>query len=377
MKAGTPTDPSAQHRVELADRLAHLTTPAVEAAFRTVPRHEFTPRFAIHDLATRKFTEHDVHDPDPSGRCAALAAVYSDDTLITRMDSDGTPISSSTEPSLMAMMLTALDLQPGHRVLEIGTGTGYNAGLLSALQGDTSVTTIDIDPELTTAAEAALARAGHHPTVLCGDGADGAPDHAPYDRIIATCGVDRVPTSWREQLAPGGAILVNISKGITLLRHDQHANLSGRFLGPAGFMSLRSPGDPRRPTPAAVIAATDQPTAVQHLAKVPVDLDYGLTAFFTCLIAPHSRLVFTSDDQHRWTSYRWHDPHTGSWARVDLHSDGARLSQAGPRHLWLELEPVLDTWLAAGRPPLTRYGLTITDRHALWLDHPANIVTSF
>ena len=81
------------------------------------------------------------------GWAEALGVVYSDEALITRRDDEGMPTSSASQPSVVAMMLEALDLEPGMRVLEIGAGTGYNAALMAEMVGDAGlVTTIDIDP---------------------------------------------------------------------------------------------------------------------------------------------------------------------------------------------------------------------------------------
>ncbi|AFM10505.1 protein-L-isoaspartate carboxylmethyltransferase [Saccharomonospora phage PIS 136] len=132
------TDDTAALRARLADSLP-LTSNLWQQAFRTVPRHVFAPRFARRDLTVGEFVHHDV--TDPKARKSALAAVYSDDVLVTQFGDDGAATSSSTEPSLMASMLEALDTEPGHNVLEVGTGTGSNAGLLCEALGSDMVTT--------------------------------------------------------------------------------------------------------------------------------------------------------------------------------------------------------------------------------------------
>ncbi|MGW1676050.1 methyltransferase domain-containing protein [Saccharopolyspora sp. NPDC002376] len=373
----TTIDDTTALRARLADHLSGITTtPMWRDAFRTVPRHLFAPQFAIHNPAENNFVHHDVTAPDNERREAALAAAYTDDTLITRFSEDGTAISSSTEPSLMANMLEALDVQPGHRVLEVGAGTGYNAALLCEALGDSNITTIDVDSELVDTARAALTSAGYAPTVVCGNGAAGAPDRAPFDRIIATCGVDRVPAAWLGQIAPGGAILVNVSKGIVLLRHQHHA-VSGRFISSAGFMALRSAGDPSRSHGRHIVEMTAGAPDSTYTADVAPDVDFTMAAFFSSLIAEHSQLVFVHDEDGDVSSYRWIHPATQSWARVDLTNDHAAVNQSGARRLWTELAPVLDSWHAAGRPGLERYGLTVTgsDQHTLWLDHPDQKIT--
>ena len=336
----------------------------------------FAPRFATYDPAARTFVHHDTADPDPERRATALTTAYSEETLITRFDADGAPTSSSTEPSLMATMLHALDAQPGHRVLEIGTG--YNAALLCHALGPHNITTIDVDPDLVTAARAALATAGYHPAVVHSDGAAGVPDRAPFDRIIATCGVDRVPAAWLTQLAPGGAILVNISKGIALLRHhnDDHGT-TGRFLNSAGFMPLRSPDDHARWDSQQILRTTAaEPDTTQSTAPPP-DIDFATAAFFANLIAPRGQLVFVNGSNDKPSSYRWVHSPSQSWARIDLGETQAIVSQTGSRRLWAELAPVLDSWHTNGRPGIDRHGLTITNdgQHILWLDQPIQVIS--
>jgi protein-L-isoaspartate O-methyltransferase len=105
----------------------------------------------------------------------------------------------------MAHMLNSLNIHTGHTVLEIGTGTGYNAALLCHRLGDTQVTSIDIDPDLVADTRLRLATLGYHSTLLAGDGTHGAIDNAPYDRVIATCAVPAIPPAWINQLAPRSA----------------------------------------------------------------------------------------------------------------------------------------------------------------------------
>jgi protein-L-isoaspartate O-methyltransferase len=89
------------------------------------------------------------------------------------------PVSSSTKPDLMLRMLETLDVRDGHRVLEIGTGTGYNAALLSHRVGDHNVYSVDVDAELVRLARERLAGAGYRPTLAAIDGEGGLPEHAP------------------------------------------------------------------------------------------------------------------------------------------------------------------------------------------------------
>jgi protein-L-isoaspartate O-methyltransferase len=197
---------------------------------------------------------------DPQRRGEWLDAVYSDQTLITkgvqvplsRALRPGAGLiyaSSSTLPPLVLRMLEELDVTDGCRVLEIGTGSGYNAALLCERLGSAQVTSVDIDPELVDLAREWLAVNGYTPTLAAVDGAGGYPPAAPYDRIIATCAVPAIPAAWLAQVAPGAVILTDVHGplGGTLVRLtvDAHATATGRFVPHwAGFMWMRHTVDP-------------------------------------------------------------------------------------------------------------------------------------
>lgn len=186
----TTPDPQ-QLRVALADHIRGRGTfrsPRVEAAFRTVPRHLFLPGV---DLKT----------------------AYAPQVVVTKRADDGTALSSASSPNLVATMLEQLDVQPGHRVLEIGAATGINAALLAELVGPTGeVITIEIDEDVAECARTGLTVAGYHQVkVICVDGADGYPARAPYDMIIVTVGSWDVVTAWWQQLTIGGRLVVPLS----------------------------------------------------------------------------------------------------------------------------------------------------------------------
>jgi protein-L-isoaspartate O-methyltransferase len=164
-----------------------------------------------------------------------LEAVYQNAPLVTALatttDGHQVTVSSSTKPGLMIRMLETLDIREGHRVLEIGTGTGYNAGLLSHRLGATQVFSVDIGTDLVTTARERLSALGRTPTLAA---ADGLPQHGPYDRIIATCSVPAIPWAWAEQLHPGALLLVDLKPAIhagNLVLLKRYADrLEGRFL---------------------------------------------------------------------------------------------------------------------------------------------------
>ncbi|MEU0513372.1 methyltransferase, FxLD system [Amycolatopsis sp. NPDC006125] len=195
----------------------HLRSERIEQALRAVPRHRFVPAASIEDAYANK--------------------------AITIKPGQDRPASCISVPTVVAMMLGQLNPQPGDHVLEIGAGTGYNAALLAELVGDTgSVTTIDIHSDVTEHARHALAETGYHQVrVITGDGAHGAADHAPYDKIIVTVGPWDLPPAWFDQLALGGTLVVPMhwrgqARSIAFTRHDTHLRATNSQL--CGFIPM-------------------------------------------------------------------------------------------------------------------------------------------
>lgn len=213
-------------------KAGHLKSDGVASAFLEVPRETFIPDAA-----------------DSEG----LPAVYSNRAFVTKKDARGLPVSSSSDPRIMARMLDLLEVAPGMRVLEIGAGTGYNAALLKCLVGDRGrVITIDVDPETARGARAGLRRARYAARVVSGDGWDGWEAGAPYDRIIATASHTEVSGRWFEQLQRSGILVMPLRvhqdffwpQIVVALRRESSGFNSIRAIT-GGFMGMRSsPDDP-------------------------------------------------------------------------------------------------------------------------------------
>ncbi|MCX4762222.1 methyltransferase domain-containing protein [Streptomyces sp. NBC_01275] len=283
--------------------------PRWREAFATVPRHLFVPYYYVSGVGgyQRIWGE----SPDPRTRERWMRGAYEDTPLATRLR-DGELLSSSSQPSLMALMLAELRVEDGDRVLEIGAGTGYNAALLAYRLGDENVTTVDLDPEIAESARSHLATAGHRPAVVVGDGASGAPERAPFDRIMATCQLASIPRPWLAQSRPGALILTPLATGLVVLTVRDAGHAEGRFLHtPAYFVPLRGES---RPLP--------EPVA---LAGVP------------------------------------------HWARE---SDRFRFLLSLTRGA-LDPQEAHALWEREGRPDRQRYGITVDADHAwAWLDEP-------
>ncbi|MFD3469754.1 methyltransferase domain-containing protein [Streptomyces sp. NPDC058682] len=168
------------------------------------------------------------------------AAAYSDEPLVTQFTT-GLPSSSASMPSMVArtLLLAGLAEPPAQGgVLELGAGTGFNAGLLCALVGDEQVTTVDLDPTLAAGAQGTLKTAGCAPTVVDADGALGWPPNAPYDVVLATFSVDHIPPAWLTQLRPGGRIVPLLDLRLVQLRHPRTHRRRRSGPGPLPLLRL-------------------------------------------------------------------------------------------------------------------------------------------
>ncbi|RNL83982.1 ATP-grasp peptide maturase system methyltransferase [Halostreptopolyspora alba] len=388
MSADTDADEEARRLASaLADQLmaeGHLRTPGWRNAFAQVPRHVFVPHAGVLETTAEGSRYTLLSGDAPDQRDRWLRLVYSDTTLITQLAGHpieeqvrdgvgrGQATSSSTAPSLMAWMLETLDASEGHQVLEIGTGSGYNAALLSHRLGDAHVVSVDIDAHLVSAARERLDRVGHTPELHVGDGREGYPDRAPYDRVIATCSLPYLPPAWVAQTRPGGLILANIAgplAGAMLLAEVSEGNVAqGRFLPRwAGFMWAR-PGF----TKARDITAHDTSEGRYEVRTPRVDAEAlrdRAFAFLAQLYLPQALPYWASDDDgFPITGLITPD---GSWAEVSSPGDGVRaprVEQGGPRRLWDTVETAHTFWDQYGRPDWSAFGVTATFQHQrVWL----------
>jgi protein-L-isoaspartate(D-aspartate) O-methyltransferase len=354
----------------LADQLTEqriITDPTWRKVVAAVPRHLLVPEFYSKDDEPQLIT---ADDP----RWSEL--VYSDNTLVTQQKEDpdhpgfAWATSSSTRPSLMLRMLHLLDLRDGLTVLEIGTGTGYNAALLSERLGADAVTTIDIDPELTDAARVRLADAGYHPTVVAADGPGGYLANAPYDRIIATVANERVPYPWVAQTRPGGMILADVRpRGMTWAGALAQLTAAddGTATGPLisctwGFMSTRP--DVERPG-APNTVPWDARTVYTRTSDVTADAIQtpGLSLLIWRYLPGIN--AFPGSDAISITTP------DGSWATVTT-TTPAKIEHGGPSDIWQQVEDAHAWWIRHDRPDVNAFGLTINGPHdqRLWYQTP-------
>ncbi|WJD99684.1 methyltransferase domain-containing protein [Streptomyces antimycoticus] len=356
-----PEDWRPRHTALLAALAASGELPeAWHSAFDAVPRHHFIPG----DIWEQRTTCIPV-----TTDAAWWDLVYRDVPIVTQVDdgqSDGPGIatSSNSMPTMVARMLTALEVADGQRVLEIGTGSGWNAALLAARLGSQNVTTVEVDPVLAEKAAKAIKEAGYSPDVVWGDGAQGWESGAPYDRIIATCSVRRIPHAWVRQTTPGGLILAPLAGDFwsgTLVRLDVGGDgvASGRFVGGARFMPMRS----ERPGPDLPV---DSGTGRRGpTGELSVDTMTGLG--FALYAGAKLPGVVMADGAPEGRYQIWLHDRNGSAATVTQ----KEVWQYGPRQLWEEATAVHRAYVNEGSPDSGDFGLTVSPHgQRLWLRSP-------
>jgi protein-L-isoaspartate(D-aspartate) O-methyltransferase len=190
----------------------------VLAVLGRVPRHEFVPDGVRHEAYR--------DGPLPIGQGQTIS-----------------------QPYIVALMTEVADPQPGQRVLEVGTGSGYQAAVLAELAG--TVYTIELLPALARQAQERLARLGYRNVqVRTGDGYQGWPEAAPFDAVVVTCGADHVPEPLFQQLKPGGTLVIPVGatpehQMLRVIQKGPAGERQMRELLPVRFVPLRRAGETR------------------------------------------------------------------------------------------------------------------------------------
>jgi protein-L-isoaspartate(D-aspartate) O-methyltransferase len=354
-----------------------LSSPLVEAAFMCVPRHPFIDYFFLRERRNdRRVRWRHIQPSSLQDTEAWLRAMYTNEPLITAYnESDGThnSTSSSSSPGAMALMLEASELCPGLRVLEIGTGTGYNAGLLASIVGDPhNVFTVEIDADLAQRAQQKLDQVvGEGITVYAGDGLRGYTPGAPYDRILATGSCYKVPLAWLDQLRPGGIILMNLRGHLgpcaflKVVKVGPQRAAHGTFLSASDFMELHDADSPSRKL-ADLVA--------QYFARpVTTQMAFACTEFDPSLLWDDHRLDFLLQLSfpHMYLTSVHIDPIYPSL--IDMASDTMLVFRQteqknewvveikGQEQLWHEVAQAYRLWVDTGKQEVSGYLLEVDE----------------
>ena len=361
--ASTPDDHAGNLRRALVESLVAkgaIVTAQVREAFASVPRHLFVPNV---DLAT----------------------AYADQPVFIRWD-DGLPISSSTQPTMMAIMAEQLCVEPGSRVLEIGAGAGYNAAILAHIVGPSgSVVTVDIDQDIVDEAAENLRNAGYGDVeVVCGDGFVGYSPGQPYDRIMVTVGAQDVSPHWVEQLQDGGIMVVPLwfrGYRLSVALQKRDGALESLSASPCMFIPIRGIadrtegyfpiGDAKQDLPQMFVGMErDDPDRRRNFDRLFAqhpqvrdagrslegqfhtrDLSSGLYMFLTADPRIHIVHWESLDGHFQGAGYALIDVETMSSAVLsDGHSD--RVMVYGNDTAYTKVIRLLDRWEELGRPSI-------------------------
>lgn len=352
-------------------RAGYLRSDALFQAFAAVPRHVFVPMYYR--------TEADADGWDAvagivdESHADWLPTVYSNSPLVTQLKPiEGRPgsetyTSSSSMPAVMADMIEELGIQPGMKVLEIGTGTGYNAAILCHLLGDDAVTTIEIDEELADLARERLASLGYHPSF--------DPQPGSYDRILATHSVEDIPPDWLCWGKPGAMILTDLRSPANsamgawakvAIREDGASAIGALMPARGIFMGAR-----RTPEFAHTGEAMPEFTDEEHQARAE-SMETRSTK------VPASVLATVDFGLYLWRrlpEVQWwagngtaslNGPRAESWAYVteDMVHHG------GLEDLWSPVERTYWTWDEAGRPGMSTWLVQVDKAGKTTVDLP-------
>ncbi|WP_256104228.1 ATP-grasp peptide maturase system methyltransferase [Streptomyces sp. ODS05-4] len=364
------TEPAVlRHRLAAA---VPVQDPAWRTSLATVPRELFLGT-GVFRFDGRQWSPVHRDRTDPG---EWLGLVYEDTTWVTQVDGitaedatepvTGRPTSSSTLPSLIVRMLDVAGVGEGHKVLEIGTGTGYSTAVLCSRLGDRSVYSVEYDPGLAAAAADRIRTAGYNPTLITGDGLAGHRDGAEYDHIVATCAVRHIPPAWIRQVRVGGTITTTLSgwmlaSGLARLTVHEDGSATGRFLTDRiSFMLARPHERPPRPV------FHQHPGRTRAALLDPALLEDWTGQFLAQLAAPSAELMTTG------TGVILVDVATGSQAWTEPAAGGWTVHQHGPLRLWDQVEDALGAWQEAGSPTHSDLGLAVDPdgTQRVWLGAP-------
>ncbi|TDD44480.1 hypothetical protein E1263_40665 [Kribbella antibiotica] len=341
-------------------RAGNLRDDALLRAFASIPRHVFVPRYYR--------TETDAEGWEaPSGIVDEsqpdwLPTVYSNSVLVTQLKPiEGQPgsetyTSSSSMPALMADMIEELGIRPGMKVLEIGTGTGYNAAILCHLLGDDAVTTIDIDQELVAPARERLAGLGYHPSF--------DPQPGSYDRILATHAVADIPAEWLRWGRPGSVILTDLRSPsnstlgawVKVAISEDGESATGALMPARGyFMSARL-----TPEFAQVGDVLPEFTEEEHQQRAE-SMEARPTSVPASVLetGEFGLYLWRQSPEIQWWAgdgtASLNGPGAESWAYVtdDMVHHGGRVD------LWVPVEQAYASWVEAGWPGLSTWLINV------------------
>lgn len=362
-----------------------LSEPWLGHAFDTVDREAFVPAGVWLDVPDEEgrwtFVDRDGN-PEAWRRAVwnphRSVITQLNDGAVVRGPSAGDFTSSVSALDIVMRKLQHLDLKPRARVLEIGYGSGYHTALLCERVGAERVVAVEVDEEVARMGASRLRAAGYEPELIVGDGLRGVPDGGPFDRVISTAALRRVPYAWIEQSRRAGVILTPFgtaysNAGLLRLRVDSTGTKAhGRFVGESSYMWIRS----ERPT---VELKVPEESATQRSPIDPAQvLGLGhLQDFAIGLQVPDVSYSHRGEGDARHVQFVDEAGTSATIVRYGHWWEEDAVRSWGPRDVWAEVTAAYAWYELRGRPHLTRFGITAgRDGQYAWLDDPRRLVGS-
>ncbi|MFJ9574562.1 protein-L-isoaspartate O-methyltransferase family protein [Streptomyces bacillaris] len=324
----------------------------IRGAVAAVPRHRFAPAVV---WEWDGWTWVAVDREAEPGRWAALVYPAPEDSTVTQV-TDGLATSSLSCTQVVADMLDSLMVEPGQSVVELGTGSGWNAALLAHRAGPQGrVVSVETDAGLAQAAAGRLAAAGARVEVWSGDGTAGIAGLGPVDRLVATYAVETVPGAWIEQVRPGGRIVIPWGRlgHFALTVAEDGKSATGWLQGLATFM-----GDRRATSAAASPALAPGGEAAVDDQEMFEDLTRGHLLF--ALRVSHPGIVVSVEDRGAGACVRLREEVSGRSAVVERADHGLVEVSGEGQELWAALRTGYQLWRERGRPEQWDFGMTVS-----------------
>ncbi|MFE9425941.1 methyltransferase domain-containing protein [Kitasatospora sp. NPDC006697] len=340
--------------------------PWVREAITALPRDLFAPDTLWHWDGHRWTPLQRGRDED-----AWAGELYgSQDRAAVTQLLDGLPSSSISSQGVVASMLGALRLEPGHRVGEAGTGSGLNTALLARRAGPDTVVSVEVDQHLAEHARHRLARHHAGAAVLTADADPWPGGEAGLDRFIATYAVDRVPWSWITALRPAGRLVFPWGHlgHAALTVADDHRSATGPLIGLAQFMPARARLTTRRTYDELRRTVPEESETEHRLDLAPLRTHPALLLHLRVVLP---EVTVTTGVDEDGTSAWAHDGRA-SWAALSAFGGGqVAFVQGGPRRLADEIHDAVQAWYGLGEPGVGDYGITVlADEQYAWCRDP-------